>query len=116
MAIMAEQLAGLISDALDDGKAQNTRVLDVRELTSVTDFMIIASGKTSRQVRALTQRVLQVGRDHGIKPIGTEGEKVWEWVLVDFGDVIVHAMQPQARNFYQLERLWDPREPQSEVV
>jgi ribosome-associated protein len=105
----AEQLTRIVANALEDGKAQDTRILDVRKLTSITDFMVITSGRSPRQVRALTERVLEAARDAGFKPLGTEGENNREWVLIDFGDVIVHAMQPQTRDFYQLEKLWDVR-------
>jgi ribosome-associated protein len=103
----AKRLTRLVSDVLEAGKAQDTRVLDVRQLTSITDFMVVTSGRSSRQVRALTQKVLEAARAHGVRPLGTEGENNWEWVLIDFGDLIVHAMQPEIRDFYQLEKLWD---------
>jgi len=103
----AEQLAGVISGVLDNAKAQDTLILDVRKLTSITDFMVITSGRSPRQVRSLTEKVVEAARERGVRPLGTEGENSWEWVLIDFGDVIVHAMQPQIRDFYQLEKLWD---------
>ena len=102
-----EALSDLIAKTLDDGKAQNIRVLDVRRLTTITDYMVVASGRTARQVKALTNRVLEAARHQKVRPLGVEGENVAEWVLIDFGDVIVHTMQPQTRAFYQLEKLWD---------
>lgn len=102
-----EALSDLIVKTLDDGKAQNIRVLDVRRLTTITDYMVVASGRTARQVKALTNRVLEAARHQKVRPLGVEGENVAEWVLIDFGDVIVHTMQPQTRAFYQLEKLWD---------
>lgn len=104
---LPEDLRDLVVTALDDGKADDIRVIDVRELTSITDYMIVASGRSSRQVKALKERILEAAREQNVRPIGVEGETVSEWVLIDFGDVIVHAMQPDTRDFYQLEKLWD---------
>lgn len=92
--------------ALNDMKAHNVVKLDVRRLTGMTDFMIIASGTSNRHVKSLADAVAESLREAGRKPIGTEGEDVAEWVLVDFGDVLVHVMQPKAREFYNLEHLW----------
>ncbi|MFT4560745.1 MAG: ribosome-associated protein [Gammaproteobacteria bacterium] len=102
-----EALRDLVASALDDGKAEDIRVLDVRGMTSITDFMIVASGRSSRQVRSLKDRVVDAAREHNIRPLGVEGENPGEWVLVDLGDVIVHTMQKETRDFYQLEKLWD---------
>jgi ribosome-associated protein len=102
-----EALRDVIATALDDGKAEDIRVLDVRGMTSITDFMIVASGRSSRQVRSLKDRVIEAAREHDVRPLGVEGEDPGEWVLVDLGDVIVHAMQKETRDFYQLEKLWD---------
>lgn len=98
-----------IRTALDDGKAVDVRVLDVRRLTVITDFMIVASGRSARQVRALTDRVLESARTAGAPVVGVEGASQGEWVLVDLGGVVVHLMQPDARDFYQLEKLWEER-------
>lgn len=111
-----EALSDLIAKTLDDGKAQNIRVLDVRRLTTITDYMVVASGRTARQVKALTNRVLEAARHQKVRPLGVEGENVAEWVLIDFGDVIVHTMQPQTRAFYQLEKLWDNPIPATELA
>ncbi|MDA0822024.1 MAG: ribosome silencing factor [Proteobacteria bacterium] len=102
-----EVLRDAIATALDDGKGEDIRVLDVRAMTSITDYMIVVSGRSSRQVRSLKDRVIEAAREHGVRPLGVEGENPGEWVLVDFGDVIVHAMQQETRDFYQLEKLWD---------
>lgn len=104
-----ESLKDLIAESLDAGKAENIRVLDVRKLTSITDYMVVASGRSPRQVRALKDRVLDAARENNVRPIGVEGENVGEWVLIDFGDVIVHTMHPETREHYQLEKLWDER-------
>ena len=102
----SEQLAKLVVEALDEIKAVNVRVIDVRGITSITDYMVIASGRTDRQVRAMAEKVAAMAKDHGVAPLGMEGQREGEWVLLDLGDVVVHAMQPAARDFYQLEKLW----------
>ena len=103
-----EELADLVVEALDDVKAVDIRTIDVRPLTTMTDYMIIASGRSDRQVRAMADSVTERAKGAGVRPLGVEGEKGGDWVLIDLGDVIVHAMQPDARDFYQLEKLWDP--------
>ena len=102
----AESLVKLVIDALEDVKAQDIRVLDVRDKTSVTDIMVIASGSSARQVKALSDRVIEYAKKQNVIPVGVEGEKESEWVLVDLVDVVVHIMQPSIRDFYQLEKLW----------
>lgn len=104
-----ETLCDLLAESLDDGKAEDIRVLDVRGMTSIADFMIVASGRSSRQVKALKDRVLEAARDRNLRPLGVEGENTGEWILMDFGDVIVHTMRPETRDFYQLEKLWERR-------
>lgn len=102
----ADSITQLVIDGLDDLKAIDIQVLDVRGKTSVTDFMVIASGTSNRQVRALAGRVVEKAKKVGVIPLGTEGESEAEWILVDLGDVVVHIMQPITRDFYQLEKLW----------
>lgn len=102
-----EALRDLLTKSLDDGKAEDIRVLDVRGLTSITDYMVVASGRSARQVKALKDRVLEAAREQNVRPLGVEGENVGEWVLIDFGDVIVHTMRPETREHYQLEKLWE---------
>lgn len=97
----------LVQAALDDLKAVNIRVLDVRGLTDVTDFMAIASGNSDRHVRSIADRVQQLAKANGVRPFGVEGERDGEWVLVDLPDVMVHVMLPRVREFYGLEELWD---------
>jgi ribosome-associated protein len=99
-----EQFLTIAKNALEDKKAIDIKVLDVRKISSITDFMIVATGNTARQVIALAQHVVEKAKAHGHRPLGEEGSS--EWALVDLGDVIVHIMQPQARDFYQLEKLW----------
>ncbi|MDE2235982.1 MAG: ribosome silencing factor [Gammaproteobacteria bacterium] len=104
--MQAEQLRDLVVSALEDMKGVDIRVLEVRGMTAITDFMIIASGTSDRHVKSLARNVLDQARAAGIKPMGMEGEQEGEWVLVDLRDVIVHIMRPQARDFYNLEKLW----------
>lgn len=104
--MQAEQLKLLVIDALEDIKAEDITVLDVTEMTDFTDFMIIATGKSSRQVKALANEVSVQAKAAGIKPLGVEGEDAGEWALVDLGDVIAHIMTAQTRATYNLEKLW----------
>lgn len=102
----AEQLKQVIIDALEDVKAVNAVTLDVTELTDVMDYLVIASGTSNRHVKSLADNVCMKAKQQGVRPLGVEGEGSAEWVLVDFGDVVVHVMLPATRDFYDLERLW----------
>jgi ribosome-associated protein len=93
--------------ALEDMKAVNVRVLDVRGLTDIADTMIIASGTSDRHVRAIADHVVQQAKAAGQRPYGVEGMRDGEWVLVDLQDVLVHVMLPRVREFYALEQLWE---------
>lgn len=104
--MQVEQIKLLVIDALEDIKAQDIQVLDVREMTDVTDYMIIASGNSTRQVKALAVNVSTEAKAADIQPMGVEGLDVGEWALVDLGDVIVHVMTPDIRATYNLEKLW----------
>lgn len=88
-------------------KAVNVKVLDVRGLTDFADTLIVASGTSDRHVRSIADAVIQQAKRNGFRPLGTEGEREGEWVLVDLQDVVVHVMLPRVREFYGLERLWD---------
>jgi ribosome-associated protein len=102
----ADKLAELAVAALDDLKAVNTVTVDVRELTDVMDYLVITSGTSSRHVKSLADNVSVEAKKADLRPLGVEGEDAGEWVLVDFGDVVVHVMLPATRDFYDLERLW----------
>lgn len=104
--MQTETMRQEIVEALADAKGQDVKVLDVRGVTDFTDYMIIVSGTSSRHVQTLAERVCERMREHGIKPSGREGEAVGDWVLIDFGDVVVHVMRQQVRDFYNLEKLW----------
>jgi ribosome-associated protein len=101
------RLAEIVAAALDDLKAQNVAVLDVSELTDVTDTIVIASGTSDRHVKSLAGNVIERAKEAGFRSLGIEGEREGEWVLVDLQDVIVHVMLPRIREFYALEKLWD---------
>jgi ribosome-associated protein len=102
--------------ALEDLKGQDIISLDVSELTTITDYMVVVSGTSNRHVKALVDEVLEAAKDFGEKPIGVEGREAMEWVLLDVGDVVVHVMQKEARGFYDLERLWGSLDaPESET-
>jgi ribosome-associated protein len=103
----ASPLQELVTAALDDMKAVNVKVLDVRGLTDIADVMIIASGNSDRHVKSIAERVVEKAKESGFRPLGKEGERDGEWVLVDLQDIIVHVMLPRVREFYGLERLWD---------
>ena len=104
-----EDLKAIVLAALEDAKANDVRQLDVRRLTDVTDWMVVASGTSTRHVLALADHVRTQVKAQGLSPIGTEGESGSDWVLLDYGDVVVHLMLPDTRGFYDLEGLWDDR-------
>ncbi|MDX1516196.1 MAG: ribosome silencing factor [Woeseiaceae bacterium] len=105
----SDKLAALVVDALDDVKAQDIVKLDVRSMTTVTDYMIVASGTSNRHVKALVDNVAEKAKAAGHRPIGVEGEEGGEWVLLDLQDALVHVMLPRVREFYNLEKLWSLR-------
>jgi len=102
----SKELCELVVAALDDVKANDIVTLDVRKMTSVTDYMIVASGTSSRHVKALVESVADEAREAGHRAIGMEGEEGGEWVLLDLQDALVHVMLPKVREFYNLEKLW----------
>ncbi|MFK0088995.1 ribosome silencing factor [Pseudomonas sp. NPDC090755] len=105
-AISGEELVELTKAALEDVKAQDIQVIDVREKHSLTDYMIIATGTSNRQINAMLDKVREAVKAKGAQPLGEEGKGDSDWVLLDLNDVIVHMMTAAARQFYDLERLW----------
>ncbi|MEO6690393.1 MAG: ribosome silencing factor [Dokdonella sp.] len=103
---LSERLRALVRDALENLKAKDIQEIDVRGKSSVTDLMVVVSGTSSRHVKSIADEVVKKSKQSGIPPIGVEGQREGEWVLVDLGDVIVHVMLPRVREFYGLERLW----------
>ncbi len=101
-----DELKQLAIDALEDLKAEDITVLDVKGKTTVTDWIVIATGSSSRHVKSIANNVVVEAKKAGSTVLGSEGEEEGEWVLVDLGDVIVHVMQKQVRAFYDLESLW----------
>ena len=102
----SEALTDLVVAALDDVKARDIVRLDVRDVTTVTDYMVVASGTSNRHVKALVDNVAEKAREAGHRPIGIEGEDGGEWILLDLQDTLVHVMLPKVRDFYNLEKLW----------
>lgn len=101
-----EEMKAAVIDALEDIKAFDITVMDVRKLTSMTSYMIVASGNSIRQTKAIADNVREKLKEKGVDLRGIEGEKDGEWVLVDLADIVVHIMVPTARAYYNLEQLW----------
>ncbi len=104
--MQTDELKQLARQALEDLKGLDIAEYDVRGMTTVTDVMLIASGTSDRHVKSLADAVVMACKKAGAPPLGVEGEREGEWVLVDLGDVVVHVMQPRIREFYALEKLW----------
>ena len=109
-AIPAEEIVELTQLALEDVKAQDILVIDVRDKNSITDFMVIATGTSNRQISAMREKVRELVKAKGVKPLGEEGAGDSYWVLLDLDTVVVHMMTAASRQFYDLERLWQGAE------
>lgn len=109
---MSTEISQMAVEALEDLKGNDIVCLDVTELSDVMDTLVIASGTSNRHVKSLANNVVEEGKAQGNRPIGVEGMDSGEWVLVDFGDTVVHVMMPSTRDFYDLEKLWST-EPSS---
>ncbi len=103
---MRKHLTEIVVNALEDVKALDIALIDVRGLTDIMDTMVVASGNSSRQVKALANNLVVDAKSAGYTPIGVEGDDTSEWILVDFGDLVAHIMLPATRQLYDLERLW----------
>jgi ribosome-associated protein len=112
--MQAEKLLAIVTKVLDERKAENIVTIDVIGKTSFTDYMVIATGTSARHSKALCEYVTLALKEQGVMPLGVEGGQDSEWVLVDLGDVILHVMTAQSREFYQLEKLWSVENTQSE--
>ena len=102
-----EALKKSILNILEDNKAQNISLIDVKNKSSVTDVMLIVSGRSTRHVKAIADNLVTKLKKNKIKPLGVEGYNKSEWILLDYGDLLVHVMHPDTREFYSLEKLWD---------
>ena len=102
-----ELLKESILNILEDNKAENLSMIDVKNKSSVTDTMIIVSGRSTRHVKAIADNLVTKLKKNKVKPVGIEGYNKSEWILLDYGDLLVHVMHPDARAFYSLEKLWD---------
>jgi ribosome-associated protein len=111
-----DKVLSLIERTLEDGKAEDVVVIDLTEKSSFADSMVIATGRSQRQVTALAQHLRRALETHGIKRLSTEGEKQGDWVLIDAGDVIIHLFRPEVRAFYNLEKMWGAALPESSLV
>ena len=99
-------MADLVVDAASDTKAEDILVLNVSEVTTITDFFVIVSGRGERQVQAIADKIVEKAKASGRQPVGIEGYTAGRWILIDLGDVVVHAFVPEEREVYRLERLW----------
>jgi len=104
---MQEKLLKIVLNTLDDRKGQNIKTINVQGKTSITDFMVLATGTSQRHIQSLSEYVVEKVKENGFLPLGIEGEQGSEWVLLDLGDIILHLMTAQTREFYQLEKLWE---------
>ncbi len=112
----ALELQKLTVESLEDLKGKDIVVLDVSDRTTVTDWMIVATGTSQRHVKSLANEVVEKSKEAGVRPLGMEGESDGNWILVDLGDVLAHVMTEDSREFYALEKLWGVAEPEDQSV
>lgn len=106
----SEQLLTLVQNTLEDSKGVDIAVMDVRKLTSIADYMVVASATSTRHAASMADKLSQAAKQHGAAPLSITGESDSEWVLIDLNDIIVHIMLADAREFYSLEKLWSVTE------
>ncbi len=104
--MVAEELQQFVIDVLHESKALDITCINVSHLTSITNYMVICCGSSSRHVSSLVNHVVEKAKQHNVSPLGTEGQEQGEWALIDLGSVVVHIMQASVREFYALEKLW----------
>ncbi len=107
-----DKIKDIVINALEDIKGFQIKVINVRGKSNFTDIMVIVSGNTARQVKAIGSNLIATAREHNLNVLGSEGEQQGEWMLIDLGDIVVHIMQPDIRDFYNLEKLWGDDSPQ----
>jgi len=113
---LSNELVARVLAAIGDLKGVDPAVLDVRDKTGITDYMIVVSGNSNRHVKSIAENVIQKAKQAGVQPLGVEGEEAGQWVLVDLGDVVVHVMQPAVRDLYRLERIWGIAQEEGETA
>ncbi len=104
--LTTDKLQNIVIQALQDLKAQNINHLNLEGISGFTDRMVFASGTSNRHVISIAQSVVDASKKANVSPLGVEGEDIGDWVLVDLGDIVVHVMLPETRDFYEIERLW----------
>ncbi|MEM9101419.1 MAG: ribosome silencing factor [Pseudomonadota bacterium] len=104
----SEEIKASVLQIIDGIKAVDIKCIQVSEMTSITDYMVICSGTSSRHVKSIANELVEKMKEQGVRAVGVEGLETGEWVLVDLNDVVAHIMMPETREFYQLEKLWDP--------
>ena len=112
----SKKLLGLIEKSLDDDKAENIVAIDLSGKSSIADYMVIATGRSSRQLAAMAEHLHEKLKAKGLAQVGIEGERQGDWVLIDGGDVIVHLFRPEIRGLYNLEKMWGMELPEAERV
>lgn len=104
--IAPRAMADIVVEAASDKKAEDILVLNVSEVTTIADLFVICSGRGEKQVQAIADSIVEKAKEAGRQPVGVEGYNSGRWVLIDLGDVVVHAFVPEERQLYRLERLW----------
>ncbi len=112
----SKKLLGLVEKSLDDDKAENVVAIDLSGKSTIADYMVIASGRSARQLGAMADHLTAKLKAQGVHHIGVEGAATGDWVLIDGGDVIVHLFRPEVRRIYNLEKMWGMDLPEPELA